>query len=213
MASQKPGRASWADYARMLRHLHDTPATSLEMADATRLGIKSIRAILRRMRDLTLIHAPGAVKVGKHALPVWHFGAGESIDMRGLYPPLQPNVELITFAVILRSLKQQPQSAASLAAVAGINADRCRELLLCLHEELHMVCIVQWRKRRAKPGGSPLPMYSFGIDQPDVPRPTPMTQQAMWQRRNQVVAAHKRQAKRMSALCANASIFNLAQAA
>lgn len=209
-------------YADVLVAIAKKKQTAIELAEASGYCRVHIRQLLRRMRDLGLIHIdhwkPQSVR--NVMSPVWAFGKGvdaplpltKSGRVTQRDPEaagrLQPRIELVTFANLVKAMVE-PQTCLSLANVAGTDRNWTYRVLNHMHA-IKLVHIAEWETRSR--GGQPSAMFQIG-SKADAPRPRPMGAKEASRRRSQQRQQRKQMLRIVHALAANASIFSQAQAA
>lgn len=207
------GRRSWLGYMRILRTIHDGASSTKAIAEANGMRSEHMRLVLRRMLSLKLVHISGTETVSANHLqtPLWALGIGKRSIVLPKNRPLPPNIELVAVSYMLRALRRGPQTVASLAHEAGVHRNRAEEFARACRDELHMLYVAGYQKSaRLKGGGSRALLWALGFDQPDVPKPEPMSPKVVWTRANQRVSARRRQRQALLAISANASIFTIA---
>lgn len=218
---KRSNRLLWCGYATLLRSLHDQPATAPEIAQ--RLGIheNTARRLLRRLKDLDIIHRKEWVRLGPRSphTPVWALGAGPEaprpLCLRtgepSQHPALKigrakPQAELVTFAALMKALLE-PHSFTSLSQACGVHYNHARKFIKHT-QALKLTHISHWERRMH--GGTPTAFYQFGIDKPDARRPAREPRREIERRYQQARRAKLRMQRITFALAGNTANFNLA---
>lgn len=167
-------RLMMAGYSKCYRALVDHAEVRPDvMAELVGIRLKTAQALLRAFDSLMLAHvvrweettrADGA----NYLVPVYTLGGGTSADpprptigwhTRG---PAPVKVELATFAAAIGALQTGEWHRKGLAIELGITENAARNLVKSLRAD-KLVRISSWATR--------YPMFSFGIDLPDVAKP------------------------------------------
>lgn len=202
-------------YARILRGLHDKPATTMELSEQHFVTEAVMRGLTRRLHAQNLIRVCEWRRAtqGPH-MRVFGFG-GQPDESRPLTrdgkvsqhigatrPPPKPTSEIIAFATLLRALTDS-RGLAELHEITGIGAHSLSRNLKYM-VSIGLLHVADWERRRI---GAPLPLYRIGIDKPNRAAPAPMSKRA----RNERYGAARRDRRHtlivLRALSANSSVF------
>lgn len=206
-------------YADVLASIAKKKQTAIELSEASGYCRVHIRQLLRRMRDLGLIHIdhwkPQSIR--NVMSPVWAFGKGvdaalpvtKSGKVTRRDPEalgrLQPRLELVTFANLVKAMVE-PQSCLGLAQTAGTDRNWTYRVLHHMHS-IKLIHIAEWEPRPR--GGTPTAMYQIGR-KTDAPRPVPLGAKEASRRRSEQRQQRKQMLRIVHALAANANVFNQA---
>lgn len=210
MTQTRPGLRGWPLYSRVLAAIWRQPMTAVNLAESARITVCNARFIMRRMRDLGLVHIQSWARK-YHALPVavWSFGCDADAPM----PPsrkgrrinhsstkakrLKPRADLIAFAAMVNAMQDEPRTAKDLSEIAGTNRGYTK-MTLNKMRDVGLVHIGDWERRIG--AGTPSAMYQLGLDKPDVPRPKLEPRKLMLRRVRKANAARAEQVMMLRAL-------------
>lgn len=211
-------RPGWLAYAGYLRALVGVQLSAAELAEKCTMQHDSALDILKRWKWFGRVHIAGWRKSKKGpCTALWTYGRGEDAPYpndalaRPRYAPERPSAEIIVVESLLVALEEGGQSANTLAQETGVSANRAREFLRGMLNELGMVYIESWERRRGtNAGGNPTPFYRLGMGRKSAPRPTPFPPNEKAKRMRAIKRARKQHLRIAMALAANASVFHQA---
>lgn len=202
-------RQSWRGYAAILLRLQGKPATATEIASEFDMFPDNASEILRRMQTLKLIHVPCYAADIRGRLGVRQYAAGDGKSLKFMVRQLAPNTELVAFATMWRALDRDAHSDESLAATAGLCRGRVQPFLAWLHRK-KAIHISDWENPRKNTNAGRLrPLYQLGAGK-DLPRPPPLSDQAIWRESNRRKALKTDPAGHLRRLQESGSVFALA---
>lgn len=196
---RQPGnRALGPGYAQALRTIIDGGATWHEVAARVGVGLKCARAMCRGFCVQGLVHVAEwrQVQSGtkRRWTPVYAPGLGQDAA-----PPVAirekrsiTRAELRGFCDLVKALQMDSWHGKGLAEFLGQSVKPVRRTLRALHE-LRLVRVDDYM-HRARAGRRP-PLYAWGIDEADAPKPRRKTAREAWTRSNQLQSARLAQAK------------------
>jgi hypothetical protein len=204
-AKRTPGaRLLGAGYALALRAIADGGATWHTVAE--RCGVRglSARTLVHGMRTQGVIYVCGWVQVPsgrrRQWTAVYALGPGQDVPptvflraWSGLTPP-----ELRGFCDLVAALKMDSWHGKGLADYLGQSVRVVRNTVRVMHK-LRLVRIESFMDRAGRPGVRP-PLFTWGPDTKDAPRPKRRTDKEVWQYHNAIRAARAREAKLLHAM-------------
>lgn len=154
----------------------------------------SAQRALADMETVGLIHIGHwklhVFKFGRR-LPVAHyvFGPGQSAPHPGYLngagappkPRRKPRVCLIALQLAIEALKEDEYHGSGLAHEIGVSDDAARQIIKALYDS-KFAFKADYPPR--KDGGVAWPVYAFGINKQDVPKPPPLPKAEYWRRNN-----------------------------
>ena len=161
----------------------------------------SAQKAVEDMETVGLVHVAHwtTERVDKRQLPMAHYVFGKGVSAphpgyangspRKKEGRRKPLIGLIVLALAIEILKENEHHGASFASEIGIGNGAARKLLKALHE--HRFAFHSDYARRSD-GGVQCPLFSFGINKPDAPRPPPTPEIEHWRKHNANRAARRR---------------------
>ncbi len=194
-------------YVGILVAIKDQASDSPALARRLGVGGQGLNIVLRRLRDMGLIHIEAwTPPAQKHLvmLPMWRYGSRDDaplpLTQRRREPTKhfaaakdvawQARCNLTALKVAFEAMSRRPQSKAELMVLTGLSEDTLARLLPALHQH-RFVRITCWLRGRQGPA---VPCYEWG-DGHNAPRPVPVAsreftlRQTIERRRERGVAA------------------------
>lgn len=211
-------------YASILRALADHPETSPQVAERHGLFRNAAGKILRRLHDMRLIRVVEWVNPGPRiaARPVWSFTAGPDVprpigrftgkpsrSLGATITKVRPRAELVAFGVLIKAMRK-PTTINDLCERTGLHVNTVRRCMRHMRK-IGLAFVAEWQVNDA--GGKRAAMWRLGIDRPDKARPRLKTDSEINRKYREARAQRDRMLRITHALCANASVFTVAQAA
>lgn len=190
-------------YADILCGIYFDPATVNGIAKRHGLNRQSVGCVIRRMRDLGVVHV-GAWRIeGAARIPaaVLHYGPGTDAPppfkadgtrydySRKRSQRLKVRPELLTFCNLVKAL-EEPHSINQLAEIVGIGCHTAatRQLLNHMHA-IGMVHVAEYE--RTAIAGKWTRLFAIGFGLPDAVKPKPMNAKELGKRRWQQTKSKK----------------------
>ncbi|HWH83202.1 MAG TPA: hypothetical protein VNU71_13305 [Burkholderiaceae bacterium] len=217
MRTDKNSRG-WRLYARILREVAGR-CTARQLSSRLGLGNNTGYCLMLRLKAQRLVHVTEWVKGSIRGNVVALYALGDAEDApRPLCvvsgkPPRRvqarpaPTLEVIAFAEVIRAMAE-PCTLQMLMEVSGGSQNQVGEFLR-LARSIGVAYIGDWMPR-LQGGGSPAPMWKFGIDKPNKPRPATQSRRAIEQRYQQGRRQREGMLTVLRALSSNAPEFQQA---
>lgn len=194
-----------AGYAQVLRHVVDGGVTWIKLHEQMGLCRTSSQKTLAYLRDQQLAHVGEwqARKVGMRIerTPVFVFGSGEDAPWPGAgkprpRKPQRTPVELLTFCCAIKALMREPFMGNGLADETGM----CHRTALSLIRRLHALRLAYIEDYDRREVGAGYPLWRFGVDRKDKPKPRPMSKREIWNKHNAIRDKLRAQARLLGIL-------------